>query len=93
MLIKTNKSLVCHKHKIEFKMESYLTQLINTSHRRKLTKLQLSDHKLEIESGRHIRPKINSENKSCKLCSEPDKQAPVEDEVHFITRNVIISCK
>ena len=51
-----------------------------------LTKLQLSDHKLEIESGRQIRPKINRENRTCKLCSKPDKQAPVKDEVHFITR-------
>ena len=46
----------------------------------------LSDHKLEIESGRHIRPKINRENKTCKLCSKPSKQAPIEVEVHFITR-------
>ena len=58
-LFKTNKSLVYRKHKTEFKMESYLTQVTNTSHRRALTKLRLSDHKLEVESGRHIRPKIN----------------------------------
>ena len=86
MLVKTNKSLVYHKHKSEFKMESYLTQVTNTSHRRALTKLRLNDHKLEIECGRHIRPKINRENRTCKLCSKPNKQAPVEDEVHFITR-------
>ena len=43
----------------EFKMESYLTQVTNTSHRRALTKLRSSDRKLEIEDGRHIRPKIN----------------------------------
>ena len=78
MLVKTNKSLVYRKHKTEFKMESYLTQVTNTSHSRALTKLRLSDHKLEIESGRHIRPKINRENRTCKLCSK--------DEVHFITR-------
>ena len=54
ILVKTNKSLVYRKHKSEFKMESS-----NTSHRRALTKLRLSDHKLEIECGRHIRPKIN----------------------------------
>ena len=76
-------------------MESNLTQVANTGHRRTLTKLQLSDHKLEIESGRHIRPKINREYGTCKLCSKPDKQVPIEDEVHFITRcdNVMIICK
>ena len=39
MLVKTNKPLVYRKHKAEFKMESYLTQVTNTSHRRALTKL------------------------------------------------------
>ena len=39
MLVKTNTSLVYRKHKTEFKMESYLTQVTNTSHRRALTKL------------------------------------------------------
>ena len=29
MLVKTNKSLVYHRHKTEFKMESYLTQVTN----------------------------------------------------------------
>ena len=32
MLVKTKKSLVYCKHKTEFKMESYLTQVKNTSH-------------------------------------------------------------
>ena len=56
ILVKTNKSLVYCEHKAEFKMESYLTQVTNASHRKALTKLRLSDHKLEIERGRHIRP-------------------------------------
>ena len=59
MLVKTNKSLVYRKNKTEFKMESHLTQVTNTNHRTALTKLRLSDHKLKIGSGRHIRPKIN----------------------------------
>ena len=55
---------VCSGHwfiinKTEFKMETYLTQVTHTSHRRTLTKLRLSDHKLEIENGRHIRPNTN----------------------------------
>ena len=67
-------------------MESHLAQVTNTNHKRALTKLRLSDHKLEIENGRHIRPKINRENRTCKLCSKQDKQVPIEDVVHFITR-------
>ena len=86
MLVKTDKSLVYCKYKTEFEMELYQTQVTNTGHRRALTKLRLSDHKLEIENGRHIRPKINRENRTCKLCSKPNKQAPIEGEVHFITR-------
>ena len=43
-------------------------------------------HRLEIEGGRHIRPMINRENRTCKLRSHPGKQALIEDEVHFITR-------
>ena len=39
-----NKSLVYRKHKTEFKMESYLIQVTDTSQRRALTKLRLSDH-------------------------------------------------
>ena len=49
MLVKTNKSLAYHKHKTEFKMESCLAQVTNTSQRRALTKHRLSDHKREIE--------------------------------------------
>ena len=60
--------------------------MTNTSVRRALIKLRLNDQKLEIERGRHIRLKINRENRTCKLCSKPDKQAPTEDEIHFITR-------
>ena len=41
-LVETNKSLVYRKHKSEFKMESYLTQVTNTSHTRALNKLRLS---------------------------------------------------
>ena len=34
-----------------------------------------------------IRPNTNRENRTCKLFStKPNKQAPVEDKVHFITR-------
>ena len=36
-----------------------------------------------MESGRHIRPKIDLENRTC---SQPGKQALVEIQIHFITR-------
>ena len=92
MLVKTiNKSLVYRKHKTEFKMESYLNQVTNTSHRTALTKLRLSDHRLKIESGRHIRPKINRENRTCKLCSKPNKPAQLRTK-STSSPDVIISC-
>ena len=68
-------------------MESYLTQVTNTSHRRALTKLQLSDHKLELEGGRsiekieHVSFVVNQTNRPqlrMKSTSSPD---------------LIISCK
>jgi hypothetical protein len=45
-----------------------------------LTKLRLSDHKLEVEVGRHNRPLVPRLERKCHMC--PDS---VEDEIHFLT--------
>ena len=45
-----------------------------------MTKLRISDHKLMIEKGRHIRPPIPREERKCHMCS-----TEVENEVHFLT--------
>ena len=94
MLVKTNKAQVYCKHKTEFKMESYLTQVTTTSHRRASIKLRLNDHILDIESGRHVRSKINRENRTCRLCGKPDKQvwSQIVDDIRNCFCGVNFSC-
>ena len=61
-------------------LSPYLLQVRNRKHRRAMTKLRLSDHSLEIEKVRHDKPRINRENRKCKLCTE----SVIEDEIHFL---------
>ena len=68
----TNKSLT-YKHKTELKLEPYLTQVTDISHRKVLTNLSLSDNRLEIKISQNQRPKISRENSNCKLCIKPRK--------------------
>ena len=58
--------------------EGYLDQIKNDQKRVKITKLRLSNHKLEIEIGRH--KKIERNNRLCRLCT----MNAIEDECHFI---------
>ena len=73
-------NLCYRKHKSNIKLEPYLLQFTNKTQRRMLTKLRLSDHKLEIGAGRHQRPKVDQEKRICRLC----KISEVEDEIHFL---------
>ena len=58
-------------------MEPYL-QTITDFHLRKIvTKFRCSDHRLEIEIGRHNN--IPRENRMCKVCS-----TDIENEMHFL---------
>ena len=59
--------------------ESYLNQIRNTKHRQMLTKFRLSNHKLMVEKGRHLRLPLNE--RTCPVC-----QAGVEDEIHFLVQ-------
>ena len=61
--------------------EDYLTEIRNTKLRRKLTKFRVSNHKLMIEVGRHM--KLQKQERICQICQEG-----VEDEIHFL-----ITCK
>ena len=63
------------KNKIGY--EEYLSQIKNIKHRTILTKLRLSNHKLEIETGRYRR--VNKNLRNCPFCPEN-----VEDEMHFL---------
>ena len=52
---------------------------LSRKHRRVLLKFRLSDHKLMIEEGRHLRPTIPRENRWCKFC-----KTAVESEQHML---------
>ena len=80
MLNQTNKSLCYREHKSNIKLEPYLLQVRNKKHSRMLAKLRISDHKLEIETGRHQRPKVDQDKRICRLCNTSE----VENEIHFL---------
>ena len=69
--------------KTDIGREDYLNTIRNTKYRQNLTKLRLSNHRLMIEKGRHLKPKKREEERICPVCNEG-----IEDEVHFI-----IKCK
>lgn len=65
--------------KYEIGREDYLTQIRNTKRRQMLSKFRLSNHKLMIEVGRHMKPKLPKEQRICQLCNQG-----IEDEIHFL---------
>ena len=71
--------------KHEVGREDYLVQIKNPKQRQTLTKFRLSNHKLMIEIGRHMIPKLDKEQRICQIC-----YAGVEDEIHFLTKCKIL---
>ena len=69
-----------------FKMENYLNSIREVKYRVALSRLRCSSHILEVERGRHTRPKTPFENRLCPICNIP------EDEVHFITQCNLYKC-
>jgi len=65
--------------KTDFRLEPYL-YLKNAKARKALSKLRTSSHVLEIERGRHSKPKTERNLRLCKHC----KSKQVEDEYHFV---------
>ena len=61
-----------------FVRSEYLTLLRNFKYRRAISRLRVSSHKLNIESGRHAG--IARADRFCSLCNLND----IEDEYHFI---------
>ena len=59
--------------------EPYLKEIKNTKYRQKLTKFRLSNHRLLIESGRHMKLPITE--RICPMC-----RAGIEDEIHFLVK-------
>lgn len=60
-------------------LEKYLMIIKNREHRRAVTQLRTSAHKLHIETGRYTVPKTLAVNRLCPLCKQG-----VEDEKHFL---------
>jgi hypothetical protein len=72
-----NKLRTYRLFKSTYGLEKYLIIIKNKNHRKALTRLRVSNHKLKIETGRH--QGINIEQRTCDVCKV------LEDEKHFIT--------
>ena len=68
-----------NKFKHNFEYEEYLN-LANEEHRKSLTRLRISAHRLAIERGRYTVPHTPPEERLCNYCSEKC----IEDEFHFL---------
>ena len=63
-------------------METYLLDLPNLDHLSAVTRLRMSAHRLAIETGTKVRPKICKEERICKNCDLEE----VEGESHFLLK-------
>ena len=68
------------KFKFDFRLESYLLTLIDSKLRKVISKFRLSSHNLNIEAGRHTKPKTPLELRLCTKCTS----GVVETELHFL---------
>ena len=69
------------KFKFSFSCENYLKCISDKDVRKTFTKLRISSHSLNIETGRHTRPKKTPvENRLCHYCTNNS----IETEFHFI---------
>ena len=64
--------------KMTFGLEPYLTIVKYPRYRNAITRLHSSSHNLEIERGRHCRPKVPPQERLCHVCHT------LEDEKHFL---------
>ena len=64
--------------KNDFDREPYLDHVKDFRYRNAITKLRASSHNLEVERGRHQKPKIPLCERLCRICNM------VEDEAHFL---------
>jgi hypothetical protein len=76
----TSKLYIYSKIKSELKLENYLLFFSNFKMRQLFTKFRVSDHSLEIESGRY--KNITREERICKNCNLNE----IGDEYHFFLK-------
>ena len=67
------------KIKSSFRMEPYLSLVKKAKYRNAICKIRMNSHHLEIERGRHHKPRIDIKDRLCRKCKV------VEDEKHFLT--------
>lgn len=61
--------------------QSYLQVITNVQLRQKISRFRCSNHRLEVECGRHVKPKsVPRRDRVCRLCS----LGAVEDEDHLL---------
>jgi hypothetical protein len=78
------KKLQSYKNfKKEFSLENYITSQ-KLCKRKYFTKLRISAHCLHSETGRHKRPVVVPELRTCKVCND----GSIENEKHFL-----LNCK
>ena len=65
--------------KKRFGIEIYLNEIKEQKYRIALSRLRTSSHILEIERGRHAKPKISFDKRLCPKCNT------IEDERHFVS--------
>ena len=78
--VKNPKLRTYSKFKCHFGTEPYLLNIIDPKLTKCIAKFRLSCHTLEIEKGRHSKPKIPLESRICKQCNLNE----IEDEYHFL---------
>ena len=66
--------------KCKFGCENYLNLIKDFLKRQAFLKFRISNHRLQIETGRYIKPKIAPEDWICEKCYSSE----VEDEQHFL---------
>lgn len=72
-ILRTYKTL-----KFDYTCEPYLLNVAKPKYRIAISKLRSSSHLLEVERGRHTKPKIILEKRNCSVCGT------LEDEYHFL---------
>ena len=78
-LTDNSKLFLYSKIKTKYAIEQFFLDS-NFENRRSIVKMRISDHTLEIETGRY--KKINREQRICKQCNKNE----IEDEEHFFFR-------
>ena len=73
------KAISFNKYKTNITLESYLAQKLNRKHKIAISRFRLSNHQLMIEKGRHMKPKIERNERLCYLCKNE-----IENEEHFL---------